>query len=293
MERATFAGLKFKEFRAELFGRIGIMRFYDSWEWNVAMNLAKGRIKEFIEALEKFGGSAGNKALRQALHWDDEDFYWKVQGHLIKEGRLAAGRGRGGSVRLTEFPAAASEAEAAPTITIAKERNLYAPLKASIEGKWIERFALDDVLVDETHSRGSKDTGGKFTRPDITAVGFRSYVYLPKRLEIVTFEIKPAEAVSIMGILEAIAHREAAHRAYVMYATSRANFEAAIDGERIMELAQKYGVGIVLTEKPDAVESWEIMLDAIRHEPDPARLDRFLTDLPGDNMKKQLAKWKG
>jgi hypothetical protein len=87
MERATFAGLKFKEFRAELFGRIGIMRFYDSWEWNVAMNLAKGRIKEFIEALEKFGGSAGNKALRQALHWDDEDFYWKVQGHLIKEGR--------------------------------------------------------------------------------------------------------------------------------------------------------------------------------------------------------------
>jgi hypothetical protein len=51
-------------------------------------------------------------------------------------------------------------------------------------------------------------------------------------------------------------------------------------------------VGIVLTEKPDDVESWEIMLDAIRHEPDPARLDRFLADLPGDNMKKQLSKWK-
>jgi hypothetical protein len=105
--------------------------------------------------------------------------------------------------------------------------------------KWIKRFALDDVLVDETHSRGSKDTGGTFTRPDITAVGIRSYVYLPKRLEVVTFEIKPAEAVSVMGILEAIAHREGAHRAYVMYATSRVNFDAASDGERIMELAQK------------------------------------------------------
>ncbi len=245
------------------------------------------------------GGSSGNGSLRQALGWDEE-FYWKVQGRLIGEGRLAAGRGRGGSVRLTEtdaimsgaaaIPASAVVATASPT---AKERDLYAPLKGSIEGKWIKRFALDDVLVDETHSRGSKDTGGTFTRPDITAVGIRSYVYLPKRLEIVTFEIKPSEALSIMGVLEAIAHREAAHRAYVMFATSRVNFETAAEGERIIELAQKYGVGIVLTEKPDDVESWEIMLDAIRHEPDPARLDRFLADLPGDNMKKQLSKWKG
>jgi hypothetical protein len=70
------------------------------------------------------------------------------------------------------------------------------------------------------------------------------------------------------------------------------NFDAAVDGERILELAQKYGVGIVLTEKPDDVESWEIMLDAIRNEPDPARLERFIADLPDDNMKKQLSKWK-
>jgi hypothetical protein len=256
----------------------------------VAMNLTKGHIEEFIVALEKMGRSSGNGRLRQELGWD-EDFYWKVQGRLIGEGRLVAGRGKGGSVRLTEIPAAASGTDTPPAT--AKEKNLYAPLKASIEGKWIKRFALDDVLVDETHSRGSKDTGGTFSRPDITAVGFRSYVYLTKRLEIVTFEIKPAESVSIMGILEAIAHREAAHRSYVMYATSRVKFEAAIEFERITELAQKYGVGIVLTEKPDDVESWEIMVDAIRHEPDPARLDRFLADLPGDNMKKELSKWKG
>ena len=101
---------------------------------------------------------------------------------------------------------------------------------------------------------GPKTQVEHFLGPNITAVGFRNYVYLQKRLEIVTFEIKPAEAVSIMGILEAIAHRaKAAHRAYVMYATSRVDFENAIDGERITELAQKYGVGIVLTEKPDAV----------------------------------------
>jgi hypothetical protein len=261
-------------------------------------NWTKNCVPDFLETLETLGGSSGNKALRQQLDWDEE-LYWKVQGKLISEGRIVTGRGKGGSVRLPESHTPTSETGDAPipapgatSSTTAKEKDLYAPLKASIETKWINRFGLDDVLVDETHSRGAKDTGGTFTRPDITAVGIRRYLYLTKRLEVVAFEVKPAEAVSIMGILEAIAHRESAHRVYVMYATSRAKFEAATDGDRIMEVAQKYGVGIVLTEKVDEVESWEILLDASRHEPDPARLDRFLADLPGDNMKKQLAKWK-
>jgi hypothetical protein len=165
-------------------------------------------------------------------------------------------------------------------------------LKAAIESKWIHKFGFDEVRVDETHSRGSKETGGTFTRPDITAAGIRRYVYLPKRLEIVTFEVKPAGAISIMAVLEAIAHREAAHRSYVIYSTSRAKFDAAVEGDRIIELSQKYGIGVVLTERPDAVESWEILLDAVRHEPDPARLDRFLGDLPNEGMKEQLSKWK-
>ncbi len=257
-------------------------------------NLTQGRIQEFLVALEKMGGSCGNGSLRRQLGWEEE-FYWKVQERLVGEGRVSPGRGRGGSVRLTEAEntESGSATVVATTSTITKERNLYAPLKASIEGKWIKRFGLDDVIVEETHSRGAKDTGGTFTRPDITAAGIRNYVYLPKRLEVLTFEVKPAESLSIMGVLEAIAHREAAHRAYVMFATSRDNFDSAPESERITELSQKYGVGIVLTEKPNDVESWEITLEAIRHDPDPARLDRFLGDLPSENMKKQLSKWKG
>jgi hypothetical protein len=108
----------------------------------------------------------------------------------------------------------------------------------------------------------------------------------------VTFEVKPSENISIMGVLEAIAHREAAHRTYVIYATSRVDFEEATEGERILELAQKYSVGVLLTENVEDVETWEILLDAVRHEPDPARLDRFLNDLPRDEMRKQLSKWK-
>ena len=60
----------------------------------------------------------------------------------------------------------------------------------------------------------------------------------------------------------------------------------------MLELGQKYGIGIIVTESSDSVDDWEIILDAIRHEPDPARLDRFLGDLPSKTMKDQLSKWK-
>jgi hypothetical protein len=116
-------------------------------------------------------------------------------------------------------------------------------------------------------------------------------VFLSKRLEVVSFEVKTKEAIGIVGVLEAVAHREAAHRAYVIFATSRSKFEVSAEAERVIELAQKYGVGIMLAEKPDDVGSWEILIDAIRHEPDPARLDRFLGDLPNETLKKQIHKW--
>lgn len=258
-------------------------------------NLTKKRMNEFLNALKSAGGSSGNVSLRQALNWD-EDFYWKVQGHLIETGQISPGRGKGGSVRFleseTRAPTKGSDDALAPADIAKNERTLYKPLKEVIAEKWIQRFALDDAYVAETHSRGSKDTGGTFSRPDITAVGIRRYVYLPNRWEIIAFEVKSAETVSVLGVLEAIAHREASHRAYVLYATSRIEFEKKPEGDRILELAQKYGVGVVLVEVPADVETWEILIDAARHEPDPSRLDRFLVDLPSDEMKKQLSKWK-
>jgi hypothetical protein len=271
------------------------------------------RIAEFVERLQSLGGSSGNARLRDALGWEEE-FYWKVQGKLVEEGRIVPGRGQGGSVRLTaaesgQVPLVSGglpngddngksmESEEtskpldAPRRRRTVERPLYEPIRATIETTWIQRFGFDEVRVEETHSQGSRQTGGTFTRPDLTVAGIRRYVFLPKRLEIITFEIKPPDSVGIMGVLEAIAHREAAHLSYVVFAMSRNEFERAGEAERIIELAQKYGIGIVLTEDPGKVETWEILLDAIRHEPDPARLDRFLGDLPSEAMKKQLHKW--
>jgi hypothetical protein len=57
-----------------------------------------------MAALRQEGGASGNignVTLRQHLDWD-EDFYWKVQGKLIELGKIVPGKGRGGSVRLTD-----------------------------------------------------------------------------------------------------------------------------------------------------------------------------------------------
>jgi hypothetical protein len=255
--------------------------------------VTNNRLREFVVQLEEAGGSSSNGRLRERLGWEEE-FYWRAQGKLIEQGQIVPGRGRGGTVRLS-----AAEGEPEPddcedasiANKRASERPLYQPIKETIESTWIRRFGFDDVRVEETHSRGKKNTGGTFTRPDITVVGVRRYVFLSKRLEVVSFEIKTEDTIGIIGVLEAVAHREAAHRAYVIYATSRAKFEVAAEAERIIELAQKYGVGIVLSEKPADVGSWEILIDALRHEPDPARLDRFLGDLPNESLKKQIHKW--
>ena len=68
---------------------------------------------QFIEALKKADGSAGNVQLRKTLGWD-EATYAAVQKTLVDEGAVTRGRGRGGSVNLVGFKsrfAAAFEAE--------------------------------------------------------------------------------------------------------------------------------------------------------------------------------------
>ena len=57
--------------------------------------------QRFIETLKELEGSAGNGSLRAQLGWADST-YQRVKAHLIEEGRIVSGRGRGGSVALVQ-----------------------------------------------------------------------------------------------------------------------------------------------------------------------------------------------
>ena len=58
--------------------------------------------QKLLDALRAAGGKAGNLTLRQALGWGVES-YEAVRADLIASGALTAGRGRGGSVSLSDY----------------------------------------------------------------------------------------------------------------------------------------------------------------------------------------------
>jgi type I restriction enzyme M protein len=66
---------------------------------------------ELLGALEALGGSAGNGKLRHLLGWD-EATYEAVKSPLVASGQLQPGRGRGGSLSLTDEAVAGSSAAA-------------------------------------------------------------------------------------------------------------------------------------------------------------------------------------
>ncbi|NLF18736.1 MAG: ankyrin repeat domain-containing protein [Lentisphaerae bacterium] len=63
--------------------------------------VSQEEIDGFLDELRLRGGTAGNTTLRRALGWDDLT-YRRVKAALVQRGTIRLGRGRGGSVRLTE-----------------------------------------------------------------------------------------------------------------------------------------------------------------------------------------------
>lgn len=57
--------------------------------------------ERFMQTLESLGGSAGNGKLGGALGWADST-YTRIKAHLIAQGRIVPGGGRGGSVSIAD-----------------------------------------------------------------------------------------------------------------------------------------------------------------------------------------------
>ena len=59
----------------------------------------KDDCKTLLAQLRRLKTSVGNLALRTQLGWN-EARYWKAHTSLVEDGRIAKGRGRGGSVQV-------------------------------------------------------------------------------------------------------------------------------------------------------------------------------------------------
>lgn len=246
----------------------------------------------------------GNKTLREQLGegWS-EDLFWEIRSRLIERGQLEPGRGRGGSTKLV--PAQAQPAAEVPAVVepvpegtpptpdYTKELELYEPVSAVLRNHWSKEQGFDNYLVEVTAKQGSRQTGGKWTRPDVTVVGYKTFPYLPGRyLEVISFEIKPANTLDITAVYEALAHRRSATRAYVVgHIPNGAQNEMQSELEAVTEEAKKLGIGVIVVDDPVDFDTWEVLLDADRFEPDPTRLNEFIARQTTPELREQIVRW--
>lgn len=236
------------------------------------------------------GTSVGNKTLREQLGWD-EDTYWKIRNRVIANGDLEKGRGKGGSVKRVSAPeASAAIAEQADEVAdearelYAVEAQLYEPMREVIANAWAKSRGVIPTTVEVTARQGKRDTGGRWTRPDIVSVAVQTYTHLPgKFIEVVTFEVKSSDDIDVVAVYEALAHRRSATHAYVVLHVPLAEEQRlAVDIDEVASVARSHGVGLIVAADPADYDTWDERESAERFEPDPARLDRFIgTQLNG------------
>lgn len=256
--------------------------------------------------------SIGNMRLRELLNWRDDDLYWSVRNRLVDTGVLETGRGMGGSVRRVPAVAepvaeevagaAAVAGEAQPPdagqgapagAEFAREDQLYEPIATVLRGQWAKEQGFDAYSVEVTARQGSRQTGGKWTRPDLTAVGYKTFPFVPGRfLEVVTFEVKPFATVDVASVYEALAHRRASTRAYVvLHVPEERERDIIAAVEATCEEAKRHGIGVIVATRPDSFDHWDVRYEAERFEPDPSRLNEFIAQQLSEGLKEQIIRW--
>jgi hypothetical protein len=230
------------------------------------------------------GTAVGNTYLRNQLGWAEKR-YWYARDWLLEDGVLVRAKGGGGAVRRAHPDESTTTAESAEAEHVGEvaleylhEADLYEPIKKTLCDSWAKERQIKPLAVEVTASQGSKVTGGRWTRPDLVSVAVRTYRYLPgKYMEVVTFEVKPSDAITVTAVYEALAHLRSATHAYVIYHVPEDSAESVkqvIDEAR--RVGRAHGVGIITMSNPKQWETWEELEEARRVEPDPERLDEFI-----------------
>lgn len=258
----------------------------------------------FLEALKKQENkTAGNVTLKNALEWKDDDRYWVAHGRAIERGFVVRGRGRGGSVHLIDVEETNinnNDVVQNNVQFIPNERNreldLYDPAKTVLQ-TWARAAKYDEFRCEITALRGRAATGGKWTRPDISVLGIKSWTYFPTRVfDIVTFEIKPEGQTTVEGIFEALSHQQFATHSYCVYKVSlgeKESFEDKYhDAARILSTARRHGVGVIVASDIKEWNTWDQILDADRVSPDPEQANRFIGTGFAPDVREMVIKWQ-
>lgn len=256
--------------------------------------------RALYEAVPADGDTITNPTLRKKLGWsaDDDERYFRARNALEDAGLIVRGRGRGGVVRRLAVSSEAvadgtpvvAESPEAVAESLGRELNLYEPLAKVIRAEWAKDRRIEPLAVEITAQQGRRATG-IWARPDIVSIEVRTFAHVPgKYLEVVTFEVKPSDAVTVQAVYEALAHRRAATHAYVLLHVpdkDRGELEPLV--AEVAEVARGHGIGVITAADPSDYETWDEREAAQRVEPDPSRLDAFISQQLSDRARRDIA----
>lgn len=237
---------------------------------------------ELILGLVPESSPIGNKSICKALGWDFQDSrFWTARKELIDAGLVIRGKGNGGSTtRVLPDEVATNPDSDALSTSIQQETDLYQPMLKVLRQGWSSDRGVNPVAVVDTSRQGKKDTGGRWTRPDLVVVTVRQFKYLPgKFLELIKFEVKLLSGLDVMAVYEALSHRRSATHAYVAVYGPDSELSAGAKSrvDEVCSLAREHGIGVIYFSDPDDYETWDEQVAPERHEPDPSDLNNFIT----------------
>jgi len=249
-----------------------------------------------LDAIPKDGTSISNgaalrkvqKAAKARLNVDvSKETYFEIRNELIAAGQLGKGVGYGGTVH--RIKGTTTAAKKAKQRTKTPEPALYGPLYEYIRQTWAPENEIKHFVLDKTAALGKKKTGGVWTRPDLSLVAIHTFTYIPgKTIELVTFEVKPADDFRIEGVFETAAHSRAAHRSYLMIHTP--NGKPDTDKfQRLGSKCERFGLGLIIFRKPHDWETFETVQEAERRNPNPADVNAFIKNVMHKQCQERIS----
>ncbi len=244
------------------------------------------------QILEALRAEQGRRLTRQSL-WDRltagraTDDYWQAEQELVDADQIERRRGRNGGIYLLDdVPQGVGEnAEQQAVVEEAaareRERDHYQDALGCIVDNWSREFGFSAVFGSVAAHQGRRQTGGKWTRPDLIVCTISDWLFWPApQGEVRTIEVKLFSAVDVTAVYETVAHRAQAHYAYLMIVNfpQQLDKDQESDFERVLAAAGRHGVGVITARTTNDYSTWEYELDPTRSDADPQVINAFLLD---------------
>jgi hypothetical protein len=179
------------------------------------------------------------------------------------------------------------------------EKRLYEPTLHFVTGQFLSHRGLN---VDGVHytaeitAQGGAQ-GGKYSAPDVTLIISRKHTYVPVRtVQIFSFEVKTEDGGNADAVLEAAAHLQQTHFAYVVWHlphNSPRNARLA----RVNLFARKFGVGLIIV-RAIALDGSHVRFDEVQflaepepRNPSPELVDSYVEDRFSGAYKEKIKSW--